>query len=176
MGKCVVCESYCKDEYYFCSNCFNIIAREDIGIFAYAISEIFPKLYEIKNKTKRNYIESINKSELLCYKCDDGHYVRSRGEKIIDDFLYKNRIVHAYENKICFEENYLYDFYLPEKDVYIEFWGIENNENYIKNRKEKQYLYSKQKKNVISLEPEDIKDIENIITKEINKFKNINIE
>ena len=35
----------------------------------------------------------------------DGHYVRSRAELLIDDFLYKNRIVHAYERKLNIDED-----------------------------------------------------------------------
>ena len=53
------------------------------------------------------------------YRTQDGHMVRSRAEAMIDDYLYQNRIVHAYERRLPIEEDLLCDFYLPEQKVYI---------------------------------------------------------
>ena len=31
------------------------------------------------------------------YRCDDGHYVRSKNEQLVDNWLYYHRICHGYE-------------------------------------------------------------------------------
>jgi hypothetical protein len=48
--------------------------------------------------------------------------VRSRAEVLIDNWLYMQGIVHAYERRLPIEEECYCDFYLP-KGVYIEFWA-----------------------------------------------------
>ena len=65
--------------------------------------------------------------------CKDGHYVRSPYEKIIDDILYEKRIWHEYERryKALDGKTYYPDFYLPDFDLYIEYFGV--NENKKKN-------------------------------------------
>jgi hypothetical protein len=43
----------------------------------------------------------------------DGHYVRSRAELLIDNWLYHAGIIHAYEKRLPIEEDIYSDFYLP---------------------------------------------------------------
>jgi hypothetical protein len=66
----------------------------------------------------------------------DGHFVRSRAEMLIDNWLYMAEIVHAYERRLPIEEEVYCDFYLPAGKVYIEFWGMEGDPKY-RERKEK---------------------------------------
>ncbi|WP_114765111.1 glycerol kinase [Vibrio rhodolitus] len=56
----------------------------------------------------------------------DGHYVRSRAELIIDNWLYMNGIVHAYDRALPIEQEQLSDFYLPTGKVYLQYWGDEH--------------------------------------------------
>jgi len=60
----------------------------------------------------------------------DGHMVRSRAELLIDNFLYYNGIVHCYERKLDIVEPMFCDFYIPDRNVYIEYWGLEENSKY----------------------------------------------
>jgi hypothetical protein len=60
------------------------------------------------------------------YRTTDGHYVRSRAELVIDNWLYTYGIVHAYERRLPIEEECYCDFYIPQgagrpQAVYIEF-------------------------------------------------------
>jgi hypothetical protein len=64
----------------------------------------------------------------------DGHYVRSRAEMLIDNWLYMSEIVYAYERKLPVEEDVYCDFYLPVGKVYIEYWGLENDKRYAARR------------------------------------------
>ena len=84
------------------------------------------------------------------YRTSDGHYVRSRAEAMIDDWLYNHRIVHAYERKLPVAD-VLSDFYLPQGNVYIEFWGKENDSDYVRRMHEKQEIYRRNNLQLISL-------------------------
>lgn len=71
------------------------------------------------------------------HRSADGHFVRSKAETLIDNWLYMAEIVHAYERKLPIEEDVYSDFYIPKGKVYIEYWGYENNPKYLKRKKEK---------------------------------------
>jgi hypothetical protein len=140
-----------------------------------------------KNKlkeTEENNNEVINKFDDVDYRkqwpaehqCDDGHYVRSLSEKTIDNWLYSNGYLHAYEKSVFMpsdpEDIVISDFYLPQGDVYIEFWGLEDDEKYLERKKRKLLLYEKNKLNLISLNWEEIKRINDILPRRLHSFFN----
>ena len=108
------------------------------------------------------------------FRCKDGHYVRSKGEMLIDNFLYDKNLLHAYEKKpFLTEENEVdkkrtSDFYLPKGKIYIEFWGLETK-SYKESRELKTVLYEKNKLKLIELEDSDIKNLEDILTLKLAK-------
>lgn len=108
------------------------------------------------------------------YQCADGHYVRSLSEQSIDNWLYNNGYQHSYEKSVYIKTKsdavVLSDFYLPKEDIYIEFWGIENDEQYEKRKQEKIKLYDENNLNRIDLTKEDIKRLDDIMPRLINKF------
>ena len=76
----------------------------------------------------------------LRFRTEDGHFVRSKAEVIIDNWLYGKRIVHAYEPALP-GGRLLSDFYLPEVGVYIEFWGLAGDPAYDRRRQKKLKVY-----------------------------------
>ena len=108
------------------------------------------------------------------YQCADGHYVRSLSEQSIDNWLYNNGYQHSYEKSVYMKTKpdavVLSDFYLPQEDIYIEFWGIENDEQYEKRKQEKIKLYNENNLNRIDLTKEDIKRLDDIMPRLISKF------
>ena len=52
------------------------------------------------------------------HRATDGHMVRSKAEMLIDNWLYMEGIVHAYERKLPIEEDVYCDFYLPAGKIY----------------------------------------------------------
>lgn len=102
--------------------------------------------------------------------CDDGHYVRSYSEMLIDNWLYYNGYLHAYEKKVFMrtepDEIVLCDFYLPKGNVYIEFWG-KDTEEYNMRRERKMKLYEENNYRVISIESDDIKVLSDILQRKI---------
>lgn len=109
------------------------------------------------------------------HQCEDGHYVRSLSEMLIDNWLYNHDYVHAYEKSVFMESDpeavVLSDFYLKNKNVYIEFWGIEDNDKYFKRKEEKIKLYDENHYNRIDLTEKDIKRLDDIMPRLLSKFK-----
>ncbi len=93
----------------------------------------------------------------------DGHFVRSKAEMLIDNWLYMAEIVHAYERKLPVEEDVYCDFYIPTGKVYIEYWGYENNPKYLKRKKAKQDIYEKYGFNLIELVDEHVQNLDDIL-------------
>ena len=107
-------------------------------------------------------------------KAKDGHMVTSRGELIIDNMLYDAGIVHAYERELPIKKLVKTDFYIPAKNggkaVYIEFWGIKDNEEYLKRKKIKQEIYKNEGYNLINIEPEHYENLERYLIKELLNY------
>jgi len=127
-----------------------------------------PKTTEKKKVKNNNDIRK--KYNTLEYRTEDGHYVRSKAELIIDNWLYNKGIVHAYEKKLPTEESLLSDFYIPQKNIYIEYWGYENDEKYLKRKKAKQKIYKKYGFNLIELNDDDILNLDDMLPRHLLSF------
>jgi DNA helicase-4 len=81
-------------------------------------------------ETKEAYVEARAEQQYVTLK---GTEVKSRAEKLIADFLYTHRVDYRYEDRATWAESaddkagYGPDFYLPEYEVYIEHWGIDES-------------------------------------------------
>ncbi|RWZ54618.1 glycerol kinase [Halobacillus fulvus] len=104
------------------------------------------------------------------HRAADGHYVRSRAEMLIDNWLYMSEIVHAYERKLPVEEEVYTDFYLPVGKVYIEYWGMENDPKYVNRKNEKLKVYEKYGFHLIELHDSDIQNLDDVLPKKLLKF------
>ncbi len=63
------------------------------------------------------------------YRCEDGHYVCSKSEMLIDNWLYSHGICHDYEKavfSISGTDQFICDFYIPFYNIYIEFRGLDS--------------------------------------------------
>lgn len=97
------------------------------------------------------------------HRAADGHFVRSKAEMLIDNWLYMAEIVHAYERKLPIEEDVYCDFYIPTGKVYIEYWGYENDQRYLARKKKKIELYKKYGFNLIELEDKEVQNLDDIL-------------
>ncbi len=95
----------------------------------------------------------------------DGHVVRSRAEMLIDNWLYTAEIVHAYERRLPVEEEVYCDFYLPSAKVYVEFWGMDNDEKYRERKEAKREIYKKYDFNLVELHDKDINNLDDVLPK-----------
>ena len=111
-----------------------------------------------------------------------GENVRSIGEKKIADYFKENNINYVYEDNPIFSFNFrrfkisLPDFYLPDYDVYVEYWGLVNaddewtRERYVKNMKRKMGIYHGKGIKFISIYPNNLKDLDLVFRR---KFKQV---
>jgi hypothetical protein len=97
------------------------------------------------------------------HRAQDGHYVRSKSEIIIDNWLYVSKTVHAYERKLPVEEDVYCDFYIPTGKVYIEYWGSED-EKYLA-RKYKKYGFK-----LIELTDKDVYNLDDVLPRKLLEY------
>lgn len=107
--------------------------------------------------------DSFRKKFPAKFRATDGHYVRSKAELLIDNWLYVSGIVHAYERKLPINENVYCDFYLPQGRVYIEFWGLDTDNEYISRKKKKVEIYHYHGFQLIELSDKEVTNLDDIM-------------
>jgi hypothetical protein len=124
-------------------------------------------------QVKSNEVDNVdirNNYQKPDLRTQDGHYVRSKAELIIDNWLYVSKIVHAYEKKVPnIPENILCDFYIPTGKVFIEYWGL-NDEKYLANQKRKTDIYKKNNINLIDLTDRDVSNLDDTLAAKLRQF------
>ncbi len=87
----------------------------------------------------------------------NGTLVQSEGERIIAEELAALGIAFRYDNRFRIIKGYAIrpDFYLPEFDLYIEYWGMADNLDYQVGMLEKKKLYQQAGKKLVSLYAHD---------------------
>ncbi len=89
-------------------------------------------LNEFDFYTKEEYIDFLKNNPPTTL---NGEIVKSYGEMEIANFLYKNSINYIYEENYkynitsTYQSQYKPDFYLPDYNIYIEYFGIDENGN-----------------------------------------------
>lgn len=89
---------------------------------------------------------------------------------MIDGLLYEYRIVHAYERLVPIEEAMYCDFFLPEYNLYVEFWGMESNPKYKARKERKLELYRQNELRLIEVKDEHINNLEDYLIGQLVKF------
>lgn len=141
----------------------------------------------IKKKKGKDIIEQSNEREVIEFNVkknqgeirgNDGHFLDSDKEKEIDNLLFQLAIPHAIHYQVAeiTERAVIADWYIPvlnNKGIYVEYFGMDNND-YIKNRKEKEELYEKYKLKLIKIEKFETSDTQRLrvhIQQEHKKLK-----
>jgi hypothetical protein len=103
---------------------------------------------------RRNFDTKVELNKSITAKA--GTLVQSDGERLIADWLASHGIVYRYDERfrILSGQAIRPDFYLPELDIYIEYWGMDTADYKIGMLK-KQQLYQQEGKRLISLYPPD---------------------
>jgi hypothetical protein len=105
-------------------------------------------------------------------RAKDGTWVQSDGERMICDILEAEQIRYRYDERFRILDGYAIrpDFYLPEFDVYIEYWGMDTADYKIGMLK-KQQLYQQQGKRLISLYPDDKTRMHEVLLGKLDKYR-----
>jgi hypothetical protein len=106
-----------------------------------------------------------------------GETVKSVGEKRIADYFERNNIRYVYEKEartkaLIFSSKISNpDFYLPDYDVYVEYWGLVNADDnwtrtcYVRNMKRKMAMYHENNIKFISIYPRNLQSLDWIFRK-----------
>ncbi|MCD4705262.1 hypothetical protein K8R66_04270, partial [bacterium] len=144
------------DQEYCCPVCGEVLL--------YQRYEFCRKCGEIKK------LQNIDFNVKKSYKCKDTHMVRSSGEVRIDDWLSENKIKHTCEEKLPISELLYCDWYLPEYDVYIEFWGSVHKKDNRAHRRHKEKIYKNNGLKLINIEDEDLINLNDRLNHELGCY------
>lgn len=116
---------------------------------------------QIQTKNLKKGNNSLSHSRIQSgphFETQQGELVKSKGELLIANFLYSEGLKYAYERPIRLGKRIIVrpDFYLKRYDVFIEFWGMLNDEKYQRNSRWKVAHYERFGVKFIELEPKDL--------------------
>lgn len=162
-SRCITCGRK-TDGLLFCAMCYKRYHKKEL-------------LFRI---TACSSVELLDEDYEGRYICKDGHVVKSKSEREIDNYLFEKGIPHAYEKPLPYgksEKEVLHpDFYLPhylgkDKHIWIEHWGYDdNNRDYTKTKKFKLPIYKKLGITLVcTYEKSDTGDIEATLDRKLNK-------
>ena len=90
----------------------------------------------------------------------DGNYYKSFGEKLIADFLFEHNIPYKYERNFWWNGiNYRPDFTIEQKNIVIEYFGLEGDPDYDDmSHQKREYWANRPNWELIALSPRPLKD------------------
>ncbi len=162
-SKCIICGEQ-TNGLLFCLNCYHRYKNKEL-------------LFRVTNCCKIELVSSTYESK---YITKDGHVVKSKSEREIDNYFFEHNIPHVYEPELAYgvsEKEVLHpDFVLPNylgngKDVYIEHWGYnEENVQYKEMRNYKMPIYKELGITLVNIyENVDAKNIHSVLNRKLKK-------
>ena len=153
-----------------CQRCGAIVNPDEYARSQTAFQRVFcDHCFDEVYLSRRNFDTRVELNKTI--KTEGGQWVQSDGERAIADCLRRLDIAYRYDERIRLIEGYAVrpDFYLPEFDVYIEYWGMDTIDYKIGMLK-KQKLYQQEGKRVVSLYPEDKAKLETILRAKLSRY------
>ena len=123
--------------------------------------------------TRRNWETRVELNKTIA--AADGTLVQSDGERIIAEWLAAHAIAFRYDNRFRIVKGYAIrpDFYLPELDLYIEYWGMEGNLDYEIGMLEKKKLYQQAGKRLLSFHRHEKSDLPRLLQERLCRLVRI---
>jgi hypothetical protein len=117
---------------------------------------------------RRNWETQVELNKTI--QAADGTVVQSEGERLVAEELAALGVSFRYDNRFRIIKGYAIrpDFYLPEFDLYIEYWGMEDNLDYRIGMLEKLRLYQQAGKRVLSLHARDKPRIREVLRERLD--------
>ncbi len=153
-----------------CQRCNTAVTAEEFARSNQAFQRVFcDRCFDEVFLERRNFETQVelNKTIEAC----DGTLVQSEGERRIAEWLTAHDIAYRYDAKfrIIGEFQIRPDFYLPELDVYIEYWGLDTPQ-YKMSMYKKQMLYQQEGKRLISVYPADLPRLGLLLVSKLRLF------
>jgi GNAT superfamily N-acetyltransferase len=154
----------------WCQRCHAVISAEEHARSRQVFQRTFcDRCFDETFLTRRNFETDVELAKTV--HAADGTVVQSRGERIVAEWLSAHGIAYRYDAKyrIIGEFQIRPDFFLPELDVYIEYWGM-NTPQYKMSMYKKQTLYQQEGKRLVSIHPRDLTDLDGHLAAKLSVF------
>ena len=155
---------------YHCQRCSARVTAEEYARSNQAFQRIFcDRCFDEVFLERRSFETQVEINKTI--EARDGTVVQSEGERRIADWLTASGIAYRYDAKfrIVGEFQIRPDFYLPELDVYIEYWGLDTPQ-YKMSMYKKQTLYQQEGKRLISVYPVDLPRLGPLLAAKLRRF------
>ena len=153
-----------------CQRCGAKMSAEEYARSAQAFQRPFcDRCFDETFLERRNFETRVELQKTV--QADDGTVVQSEGERRIADWLATHGLAYRYDAKfrIIGEFQIRPDFYLPELDVYVEYWGLDTPQ-YKMSMYKKQALYQQEGKRLISVYPKDLPGLDVLLSAKLRHF------
>jgi hypothetical protein len=153
-----------------CQRCNALVTAEEFARSQQVFQRVFcDRCFDEVFLERRNFETQVEINKTI--EARDGTVVQSQGEKRIADWLTAHGIAYRYDAKfrIIAEFQIRPDFYLPELDVYIEYWGLDTPQ-YKMSMYKKQTLYQQEGKRLVSVYPKDLPGLDHLLESKLRLY------
>lgn len=157
-------------EAHHCQRCHADVTAHEFARSHQAFQRVFcDRCFDEVFLERRNFETQVELNKTI--EARDGTVVQSNGERRIADWLTAQGLAYRYDAKyrIIGEFQIRPDFYLPELDVYIEYWGLDTPQ-YKMSMYKKQVLYQQQGKRLVSVHPPDLPRLNTLLAAKLRLF------
>jgi len=153
-----------------CQRCSAKVTADEFARSNQAFQRVFcDRCFDEVFLERRNFETQVELNKTI--EARDGTVVQSEGERRIAEWLTSHGLAYRYDAKyrIIGEFQIRPDFYLPELDVYIEYWGLDTPQ-YKMSMYKKQTLYQQEGKRLISVYPADLPRLGALLSVKLKLF------
>ncbi|MBI3986361.1 MAG: HEAT repeat domain-containing protein [Lentisphaerae bacterium] len=153
-----------------CQRCNALVSADEYARSEQTFQRVFcDRCFDEVFLERRNFETQVEINKTI--EARDGTLVQSEGERRIADWLTARGLAYRYDAKfrIIAEFQIRPDFYLPELDVYIEYWGLDTPQ-YKMSMYKKQTLYQQEGKRLISVYPKDLPALDRLLAEKLHHY------
>jgi hypothetical protein len=153
-----------------CKRCNVAVSAEEYARANEVFQRVFcDRCFDEVFLERRNFETQVEINKTI--EARDGTLVQSKGERRIAEWLTMHGLSYRYDAKyrIIGEFQIRPDFYLPEVDVYIEYWGLDTPQ-YKMSMYKKQTLYQQEGKRLVSVYPQDLPTLDHLLISKLRLF------
>ncbi len=158
-----------KQAVHCCQRCGQQVGSDEYARSHRAFQRCFcDRCFDEVYLERRNFDTRVELNKTI--RATDGTLVQSRGERRVADWLTQHGFAFRYDERVRIIEGYAVrpDFYLPELDIYVEYWGMDTTDYKIGMLKKKK-LYQQEGKKLISIEREETDRIEAVLEEKLSR-------
>lgn len=155
---------------HLCQRCGAQVATDEFARSQRAFQRVYcDNCFDEKFVERRNFDMKVELNKTI--RAKDGTLVQSDGERRIANYLKRSGTAYRYDERFRIVDGYAIrpDFYLPEYDVYIEYWGMDTADYKIGMLK-KQQLYQQTGKRLVSVSFHEKERLEVILAEKLAHF------